>query len=83
MRFTEEGLKDLKNRLKNWVEILNKKEIPIKAHSLGFGKFTIENQEELIGRIKELAEITNIKITIKTTIDKLKNQTIKNYEVIL
>lgn len=75
--YTEKGIEALKNRLKNWIRVLNCREFPLSEQSLGFGKFEIKTEEELIGRIKELAELTGTSIEIMTEETKAENKLIK------
>lgn len=65
-RFTEKGLKDLKAKLNTSIKFFNSEETvyPISEILLGFGKWNIEDRNELLGRIIELAEITFTPIKI-------------------
>lgn len=68
-RFTEKGLIDLKVKLNTSINFFNNKETiyPINEQILGFGKWIVDNELELLGRIIELAELTFTQIEIKKT----------------
>lgn len=68
-RFTEKGLTDLKAKLNTSINFFNNKETiyPINEQILGFGKWIVDNELELLGRIIELAELTFTQIEIKKT----------------
>lgn len=68
-RFTEKGLIDLKAKLNTSINFFNNKETiyPINEQILGFGKWIVDNELELLGRIIELAELTFTQIEIKKT----------------
>lgn len=65
----------LRNRLKNLIEIFNKRQsYPLNLRMLGFTKLSIKDETEHIGRIKELCEILHVQ-TPNMTI-KVENSTI-------
>ena len=65
-RFTEKGYTDLVTKLRTSISFFNegKTIYPINVQMLGFGKWIVEDENELMGRIIELAELTFTKIKI-------------------
>ena len=72
--YTEEGHKALKKKLESLVDFYNMKSVndyPIeKVMFYGFKKCSIETRSELLGRIKELAQLTGAKIQREVEIIK-------------
>ena len=61
--------KGLKNRMKSLIKVFNTLEpekYPFQARMLGFGFLVVMNQQEMAGRIKELADLTNVGIEMFT-----------------
>lgn len=80
--YTEHGLKSLRQRLKSWIDLFNNKEFPFESQMFGFGKFRIENKEELKNRIKELSELIGENVSYKIEETKMKNgKSIKKEEI--
>lgn len=69
-RFTEKGLKDIKNRMNSFIDLFNNHKFPFQAQMLGFGKFRIESKEECLIRIKELSHLTGVEFNIITEVNK-------------
>ena len=72
---TEHRIQFLENRMKNFIKIFNEmpaKDYPWSAMILDFGFAHIINQQEMAGRIKELAEILGkgIEISVKFNEDE-------------
>ena len=63
--YTKEGLKAMQTRLKNWMDLYNNYDFPVKEMMLGFGKFTINSKEECLNRIKELSELIGYPLKMK------------------
>lgn len=67
INFTEEGLKTLRNKLDAQIKCLHKtktKDYPLNHMQFGFSVLQIKNQEEAVGRIKELIQILGIRANI-------------------
>lgn len=65
--FTKEGLEFIETKIKTMINICNQNEFPVSVKILGFGDLTIENGEEIVGRIIELCELIGFRINIKKT----------------
>ncbi len=68
--YTEDGLRALKNKMENFVNLFNNYNFPFEAQMLGFGKFKIESKEECLFRIKELSQLTGVNFEIIKTSSK-------------
>ncbi len=72
----------LKKRLKNLIKLYNNGKYPVKVMILGFGNLKIDSREELLGRIRELAELTLTSYMPSTeTIKNNDGSIIKNYRI--
>jgi hypothetical protein len=73
-RYTEKGIMILIERIKSLIRIFNDKKFNSATRIIGFPNLVIMSREELIGRIRELADITFSKVTLKITKDKIGNK---------
>ena len=72
----------LKKRLKNLIKLYNNGKYPVKVMILGFGNLKIDSREELLGRIRELAELTLTSYMPSTeTINNNDDSIIQNYRI--
>lgn len=64
-KFTEKGLKDLKQLFKTYVDIFNEnKRFKEDLNILGFGIINIEDREECFGRIRCLSDLLHIQFKL-------------------
>lgn len=63
-RFTEKGMKDLRNKLDNMVQLYSNldQKYPATFRMLGFPHLELDSREELKYRINELCQILGLKI---------------------
>ena len=66
----EYKIETLREKLKSLIKLYNNGKYPIKVRILGFGNLKIDSREELLGRIRELAELTQTNYMPETEIIK-------------
>lgn len=64
--YTEEGIRALKNKMSNFIDLFNNRDFPFSAQMLGFGKFSIKTKDECLHRIRELGHITGVSFKVVT-----------------
>ncbi len=69
--FKEEKLESVKNKLRTMIRVYNNGKYPVSLMILGFGTLEVNSREELLGRIREIAELTQTSYMPET-------ETIKN-----
>ena len=69
--YTGEGIRALRNRLKNLIKLFNEDKFPMKNPILGFAFATIQTKEHCKIRIEELSEIVGYPLKIEVISDKI------------
>jgi len=55
--YNQAGIVALENRVRNLCDLFNKNEFPFSSMMYGFGKLTINTQDECLARVKELSDL--------------------------
>jgi len=82
--YSAEGWDALNTKLKTSVKFFNEQEVyPFSHKMLGYAEWSVESQDELYGRIKELQQLTGIPIKEKIHTAMVDGNEIKSMELII
>ena len=79
--YTEKGIRALKNKMGNYIDLFNEHDFPFSAKMLGFGKFSIKTKDECLHRIRELGHLTGVSFKVVTHVSEAGDKRVEKQKI--